>query len=173
MRITKFGITLFALLAVTSGSAFAQDGSNVLVVVNSASPIGPKIGELYAAARKVPTDHIVNVTTTLDEEIERERYVRDIEGPLGAWITKRAAQDRILYIVLTKDIPLRIRGSGGMDGSVASVDSELRRRHSVGSPTRISLAIAILRRRSVSHTKSTIFIWSRVSTDSRLRIFCN
>ena len=125
MRITKFGIALFALFALMSTTAFAQDGSNVLVVVNSASPIGPKIGELYAAARNVPSDQIVHLTTTLEEEIERERYVRDIEGPLGAWITRRAAQDRILYIVLTKDIPLRIRGSGGMSGSVASVDSEL------------------------------------------------
>ena len=34
-------------------------------------------------------------------------------------------QDRIHYIVVTKGIPLRVRGSSGPDGSVASVDSEL------------------------------------------------
>src|SRR4030095_3382214 len=33
--------------------------------------------------------------------------------------------DRILYIVLTKGVPLRISGSGGPYGTYASVDAEL------------------------------------------------
>ena len=104
---------------------FAQDGNNVLVVVNSASPSGQPIAERYSAARSIPADNVVRIITALTEDIERERYEREIEGAIGAWITRRAAQDRILYIVLTKGIPLRIRGSGGVGGSVASVDSEL------------------------------------------------
>ncbi len=35
------------------------------------------------------------------------------------------AQDRIHFIVLTKGIPLRVRGNVGRTGTVASVDSEL------------------------------------------------
>ena len=122
MRITKL---TFALLALVSTSAFAQDGTNVLLVVNSASPAGQQIADRYAAARGVPPDNIVSVTTELTEDITREQYDHQIEGPLGAWITRRAAHDRILYIVLTKGMPLRIRGSSGTGGSVASVDSEL------------------------------------------------
>src|SRR5687767_6719228 len=122
MRITKLALALCALMA---GPAFAQDGSNVLVVVNSASPDGQQIAERYSAARSIPADNIVRITTALTEDIERERYEHEIEGTIGAWFARRAAQDKILYIVLTKGIPLRIRGIGGMTGSVSSVDSEL------------------------------------------------
>jgi uncharacterized protein (TIGR03790 family) len=48
-----------------------------------------------------------------------------IQAPIAAWLRQHAAQDRILYIVLTKGIPLRIKGTLGRDGTVASVDSEL------------------------------------------------
>jgi hypothetical protein len=44
---------------------------------------------------------------------------------IARWLQQQAAQDRILYIVLTKGIPLRIKGTTGRDGSGASVDSEL------------------------------------------------
>jgi len=40
-------------------------------------------------------------------------------------LTGNFAQDRILYIVLTKGIPLRVNGTSGQDGTIASVDSEL------------------------------------------------
>src|SRR5439155_18053932 len=52
-------------------------------------------------------------------------YQRQIESPIAAWLSAHAAQDRILYIVLTKDVPLRIAGTGGRTGTVGSVDSEL------------------------------------------------
>jgi uncharacterized protein (TIGR03790 family) len=134
MPITKFGFAVAALFVLMSVSAFAQDGTNVLVVVNSASPAGQQIAERYAAARGIPADQIALITTVVTEDIEREFFERDIEGPLGAWITRRAAQDRILYIVLTKGVPLRIRGGKGMG---ASVDSELTLlyRKLLGNPT--------------------------------------
>jgi uncharacterized protein (TIGR03790 family) len=40
-------------------------------------------------------------------------------------LAAKSLQDRILYIVLTKGVPIRIRGTGGLTGTVASVDSEL------------------------------------------------
>jgi uncharacterized protein (TIGR03790 family) len=52
--------------------------------------------------------------------------------------------DRVLYIVLTKGIPLRIAGTEGTDGSVSSVDSELtllyRRMTGQVAPTRGRIA---------------------------------
>ena len=53
------------------------------------------------------------------------QYERQIERPIAEWITSHAAQDRILYIVLIKGVPLRIAGTPGRQGTVASVDSEL------------------------------------------------
>ena len=125
MPITKFALAVVAVFVLINASAFAQDGSNVLVIVNSASPAGQQIADRYAAVRNIPADQIFRITTAVTEDIERELYEHTIEGPIGAWITRRAAQDRILYIVLTKGVPLRIRGTTGTGGSISSVDSEL------------------------------------------------
>ena len=48
-----------------------------------------------------------------------------IQAPIARWLARNAAFDRILYIVLTKGIPLRVMGTAGRNGSTASVDSEL------------------------------------------------
>ena len=59
------------------------------------------------------------------DEIERSVFDAQIHAPISRWLQQHAAQDRILYIVLTKGIPLRIKGTPGRDGTGASVDSEL------------------------------------------------
>jgi len=105
--------------------AGAQPAAQVLVVVNDATPAGGRIAARYAERRSVPADNICHITTTPEEAIERTDYARQIEGPIWACIATRAAHDRILYIVLTKGVPLRINGSAGRTGTVASVDSEL------------------------------------------------
>lgn len=104
---------------------FAQDGSNVLLVVNQASSVSEAIGAHYAGARDVPPDNILRLMTATDDEIDRARFEREIERPISDWIIRHTAQDRILYIVLTKGVPLRVQGTGGLSGSTASVDSEL------------------------------------------------
>ncbi len=103
----------------------AQDGTNVLVVVNEASEVSARIAARYADVRTVPADNIVRLKTETTDDITRAQYEGEIERPIGAWITRHAAQDRILYIVLTKGIPLRVRGTSGRRGTTSSVDSEL------------------------------------------------
>ena len=105
--------------------AHAQDGTNVLLVVNEMSPASEQIGGHYASARRIPQDNVLRLKTVVSEDVDRARFDIEIERPIAEWIVRRAAQDRILYIVLTKGIPLRVRGTGGLNGSVASVDSEL------------------------------------------------
>ena len=68
---------------------------------------------------------VLRLPLPVAEEISRADYEQKIEGPIGFWIASHAAQDRIAYIVLTKGVPLRIAGTGGTAGTVASVDSEL------------------------------------------------
>jgi uncharacterized protein (TIGR03790 family) len=75
--------------------------------------------------RGIPDDHVLRLDLPVTEEISRAAYVSDVEGPITRWLTVHAEQDRILYFVLTKGVPLRITGTGGGLGSVASVDSEL------------------------------------------------
>ena len=103
----------------------AQDGGNVLLVVNTLSPDSKLIGARYAAARKLPGDNVLAINTQMADEIDRRTFDLEVERPISEWLTRHNAQDRILYIVLTKGIPLRVRGTAGVAGTVASVDSEL------------------------------------------------
>jgi uncharacterized protein (TIGR03790 family) len=122
------GLGLLCLLVFVPGvahDAFAQDGSNVLLVVNTANAASAPIAARYVRTRGVPAEQVVRVTTATGDEIERGQYERQIERPIADWITSHDAQDRILYIVLIKGIPLRIAGTPGRQGTVASVDSEL------------------------------------------------
>jgi uncharacterized protein (TIGR03790 family) len=119
--------TLFAagLLVFTAASVHAQSGANVLLVQNRVSEDSQQIAARYAKARNIPAANILTLEFPIADEIERKAFDVLIEGPISEWFTRNNAQDRILYIVLTKGIPLRIRGSGGVNGTVASVDSEL------------------------------------------------
>ena len=105
--------------------AFAQTGSQVLVVANANSPASEEIAVYYAGARGVPEDQVLRLDLPVQEQIEREVYTERIEDPIRTWLTAHSAQDRILYFVLIKDVPIRVNGTAGERGSIASVDSEL------------------------------------------------
>jgi uncharacterized protein (TIGR03790 family) len=120
--------TALALLfaaAVRPGTASAQTGANILLVVNSNSRASDEIAEYYSRKRGIPGEQIFHIAVQPAEEISRSSYESLIERPIGQWLATHSAQDRILYIVLTKDVPLRIAGTEGQNGTVASVDSEL------------------------------------------------
>lgn len=106
-------------------TAQAQTAANVMVVINEASPESVRIGEHYAAKRSIPPENVVRLRTALTDDIDRAVHEYSIERPISENLTRNASQDRIHYLVLTKGIPLRVRGTGGLEGSVASVDSEL------------------------------------------------
>jgi uncharacterized protein (TIGR03790 family) len=116
---------LACLFLVAAAPALAQSGANVLLVVNEAAPDAGRIAEHYARARSVPSDQVLRVKVETADEIDRTVFAAQIQAPIATWLKQHAAQDRILYIVLTKGIPLRVKGSSGRDGTVASVDSEL------------------------------------------------
>jgi uncharacterized protein (TIGR03790 family) len=125
LKIVARFLTGAALALCVSDRAVAQSGANVLLVVNDASSTGDTIAKRYAERRSVPGANVCRITTTLEETIERAPYVQQIENPVWRCIARQAAHDRILYIVLTKGVPIRIAGTGGRSGTVASVDSEL------------------------------------------------
>lgn len=121
-----FGLALLlAALAAGPPAAWGQTGRNVLLVVNSASDDSRRIAEHYAAARQVPAEQIVRLALPVRDEISSAEFQRAIERPLAAWFLQSGAHDRILYIVLTKGVPIRIGGTSGLEGTMASVDSEL------------------------------------------------
>src|SRR5512135_699481 len=119
-------LALLALALAVVRPAAAQTGDNVLLVVNQASADSVRVAEHYARVRGVPQAQVVRLTVDATaDDIDRGAFERDIQAPIAAWLRRNSAQDRILYLVLTKGIPLRVRGTQGQDGTVASVDSEL------------------------------------------------
>lgn len=115
-------VSLYGLAATT---VLAQTGDNVAVVINDASAASQRIGEYYVRKRSVPAENVVHLTAPTTDEVKRSDYNSRIEGPIAAAILKNNLEDRILYIVLTKGVPLRIQGTSGQNGTTASVDSEL------------------------------------------------
>jgi len=66
------------------------------------------------------------IATTADEEIDWAVYEQGIERPIADCLKKNALQEKILYIVTTLGVPLKVKGAGkGTAAEYASVDSEL------------------------------------------------
>jgi len=114
------------LFLLPAASAQAQTPGQVLVVVNRRSLTSRQIGEYYVRKREIPAANLCLIDTAPDETVPRRVYEREIETPVGRFLTKQGLRDRILYIVLTSGVPLRISGSGeGVRTDASSVDSEL------------------------------------------------
>ena len=119
-----FAVFLLILAGVVS-SAHAQSAENVAVVINEASPESKEIGEYYVQARGIPAENVIRIKTATTDVIDFTVFDGTIQQAIGTALFKGGLQDRVLYIVLTKGIPLRKAGTAGQDGTVASVDSEL------------------------------------------------
>ncbi len=105
----------------------AQSAANLLLVVNSSSPASEAVAKRYMSRRGVTQNNVCSIAVAPNETITREAYESQIETPIWRCLATAQAQDRILYIVLTKDVPIRIGGTGGggRASTTASVDSEL------------------------------------------------
>lgn len=115
------GLLLAAALALPG-----LDREQVLVIVNESSPDSRAIAEHYVRARGIPARQVCRIRTTAEEEIGRAEFDRDIAAPVRQFLKQRGLRDRILCLVTTRGVPLRIRGGGsGLTTTAASVDSEL------------------------------------------------
>jgi uncharacterized protein (TIGR03790 family) len=120
-------LAAIAVLILTAGAQplAAQTAENVLVVINNDSEISRKIGEYYAGRREVPGANLCRIAVTDREEISWQVYRSDVEQAVAGCLKSGGLKEKILYIVTTKGVPLKIAGSGGLHGDAASVDSEL------------------------------------------------
>lgn len=121
----RFICAVVAVSLWLASPGFAQSPENVAVVINDNSPESQRIGEHYARTRLLPAGNVLRIRTSADETVERNVYVSGIETPIGAAIRRAGLHDRLLYLVLTKGVPLRIAGTTGLGGTLSSVDSEL------------------------------------------------
>ena len=117
---------LVALLPLAAAlPVHAQSAENVAVVINESSDASVRIGEHYIRKRSIPSVNVIRIKVPAQEEVSREVFTAAIERPIAVTLTRTGLHDRILYLVLTKGVPLRVAGSTGFEGMIASVDSEL------------------------------------------------
>jgi uncharacterized protein (TIGR03790 family) len=119
-RIGCLALYLLAQIAVT-----AQQPGNVLLVVNDSSALSRSVGEYYARKRSIPERNICRIRVDPAERIDRAGYDTLIARPIAACLMSRRLRESILYIVTTAGVPLVIRGTEGLGGDIAAVDSEL------------------------------------------------
>ncbi|MDQ6700414.1 MAG: TIGR03790 family protein [Acidobacteriota bacterium] len=106
--------------------AYAQGPENVLVVVNRQSSISRRIGDYYVHKRGIPLANLCTIDVSPDEEVSPAAFERNVAAPISAFLRKKNLQEKILYLVTTLGVPLRVSGAGqGMRTEFASVDSEL------------------------------------------------
>ena len=114
------------LLILFEASAYSQGPENVLVVVNRQSPVSRRIGAYYVHKRGIPLANLCTIDVPPDEEILPEVFEKNIAAPIASFLRKKNLQEKILYLVTTLGVPLRVSGAGqGMQTESASVDSEL------------------------------------------------
>jgi uncharacterized protein (TIGR03790 family) len=97
----------------------------VAVIVNDADAASRAIAAYYSARRAIPAEHICHLRLTADEEIGRETFERDIEAPVADWLERRNLVEKILVLVTTSGVPLKVKGTLSLTGTASSVDSEL------------------------------------------------
>lgn len=115
-----------AIVALAALPLSALDAPNVLVVENYNASISRQTAEHYMQRRRIPAGNLCTIRVTAAEEVERSVYAEQIEAPIVACISRRPRGSApVLSILLTIGIPIRIKGTGGIDGTTASVDSEL------------------------------------------------
>jgi len=109
-------LIIFTLALSTSwahaGSASKRTPDEVLLVVNTSSPVSQAIAADYALKRKVRNVLSVqcqdSAVSTENETISLADYTRAIENPIHDYL---AAHTNLDFIVLTKGIPIRITGA--------------------------------------------------------------
>jgi uncharacterized protein (TIGR03790 family) len=135
-KICRLGI-LFAC-GVSLTAAYGSDShtpAEVLVVSNADSPISMAIAKDYAARRGVTKTVVIHcadsAVSAANETISLADYTTQIAAPIGVYLKQHP---EINFIVLTKGVPIRVRGgeTGSHDENLpasaplnASVDSYL------------------------------------------------
>jgi uncharacterized protein (TIGR03790 family) len=105
----------------------AQDGQNILLVINHADKLSRRIADYYIPKRGVPLGNVCKLDILEDdEEITWDTYIDDVEKPIARCLAKAGIAEQVLYIVTTMGVPLKISGPGeGSATEYSAVDSEL------------------------------------------------
>ena len=150
VSIARIGLIMAAFTAMIN-AAEPSLADLTIVVYNQSEPISAALAKLYAQQRGIPTDHLIGLDCSIDEDVSREEFETTIAQPLRdefrkhQWWTfhvdaegkESVRATSIRFLALIKGVPLKIRptaeappgdtaGSGPVAShNEASVDSEL------------------------------------------------
>ncbi len=125
MRSRSWLAAAVAVIVGWSTAAGAAPRADVLVLVNARYEGSAAVAERYRQRHGIPEAHVLTLEVEQADQIPRDAFVRQIEQPVSRWFHRNTAHDRITYIVIGPGFPLRVVGTVGRTGTVASVDSEL------------------------------------------------
>ncbi|MGI8744045.1 MAG: TIGR03790 family protein [Bryobacteraceae bacterium] len=147
-------------LLLIAGGLLAQTPENVLVVVNQSSAISRTIGDYYVLRRRVPLSNVCGLKVADSEIIARQDYDREIAAPIARFLRSHHLEDKILYIVTTSGVPLKIASSKG----TVAVDSELTLLYRVNRAVRGQIANPFFGKRTAkfTHPEFPIYLVTRL-----------
>lgn len=119
---------MLLLLLLFAIPLFAAGPDNVLLVVNTNSPLSLRLGEFYSNWHKLKPEQVCRISTSAAETVSRSVYDNEIAARIGACLTRSRRVEQTYYLVLTKGLPLRVSAQQQGDWKLtdgAAVDSEL------------------------------------------------
>lgn len=121
-----FAVGLLSALGCADGEEDSGSGTTlVAIVANRTDSASLRIADRYARSRDIASTHVLRLPLPRDEHISRRTFESRILEPLEEWWRQTPESERPTYLVLTRGVPHGVQGSGGFDGTRASVDSEL------------------------------------------------
>ncbi len=88
---------------------------NVLVIVNDNSTASIDVGNHYQKMRNIPSSNIVHINTTTEWVIDGPEYYSQIEAPIKSYLETNNLKYKILYIVPTYGVPIRVNDQVHLD----------------------------------------------------------
>lgn len=103
-------VIFLALMTGFNGPLVAGGGpQNVLVVVNDNSSLSQQVGNYYVEKRGIPPRNLFHIQTSTNYTIDTASFSNEIRGPIFSYINNSGLSNQIDYIVLSMDIPYRVR----------------------------------------------------------------
>ncbi len=125
-------IVFIAIVVISSASCGIRrwedlegTGTRVLVVANREDRSSLSVAYDYARLRGIARSHVLLLDLPRTEDIQRETFDQRLRRPLVQWWESRPEDERPDFICLMPGVPHRVRGGDGLEGTRASVDSEL------------------------------------------------
>ena len=118
MGILFFSVFFAAPVIVSAGY---YDYTDTVLVINDNSATSTTVGNYFIASRSFPLANVIHITTQTTETVSYAEFTDNIRTPIENFLTSNDMVSSTNYIILTKDVPLKVSDSGVTGGS-KSVD---------------------------------------------------